>query len=230
MYGYSRADALGQSSNDLLKTSAASSIQEIDRILLASGYWEGELVHTRRDGTGITVSSRCVLQRDGEGAPIAVLEINTDITSRKRIEAEQAHARRQEEIIRAQALAIAELSTPLIPISDDILVMPLIGIMDSNRATQVMDSLLGGLSSSHGRFAILDITGVAVVDTRVANVLIRAAQTARLLRTEMILTGIRPEVARTLVGLGVNLGDITTCGTLQSGIAYAVERGRKDRH
>lgn len=230
MYGYTKADAAGQALNALLKTSAAYSIEEVDRSLLASGYWEGEVIHRRRDGTEVPVASRCVLQRNGEGEPATILEINTDITSRKRIEAEQAHARKQEEIIHAQALAIAELSTPLIPISDDILVMPLVGLMDSSRAKQVVESLLGGLSVTRGRFAIIDITGVFVVDTQVANVLIQAAQAARLLGTEVILTGIRPEVARTLVGLGVDLGAITTCGMLQSGIAYAIERGRKDRH
>jgi rsbT co-antagonist protein RsbR len=229
LYGHAKADAVGQSSNALLQASPASAVQELERSLSSGGYWEGELVHTRRDGTEVTVSSRCVLQRDAEGVPFAVLEINTDITSRKRIEAEQAHARKQEEIIRAQALAITELSTPLIPISDDILVMPLIGIMDSKRAKQVMESLLGGLSSSRGRFAILDITGVYVVDTQVANVLIQAAQAARLLGTEVILTGIRPEVAQTLVQIGVTFGDITTCGTLQSGIAHAFERGQRNR-
>jgi rsbT co-antagonist protein RsbR len=87
-----------------------------------------------------------------------------------------------------------------------------------------MESLLKGLSSARGRFAIIDITGVSVVDTQVANALIRAAQAARLLGAEVVLTGIRPEVAQTLVSLGADLRDLTTCGTLQAGIAHVLAR------
>ena len=86
-----------------------------------------------------------------------------------------AHARRQDEIIRSQALAVAELSTPRIPVTDEILVMPLMGVMDSTRAKQVMENLMNGLSAPRGQLAIVDITGVSVVDTQAANALVRAA-------------------------------------------------------
>jgi rsbT co-antagonist protein RsbR len=227
MYGIMKDDAQGKKSHSLLKTSFPAHLEEIERDLLSEGYWEGELTHARNGADPIIVTSRWVLKRDDRGVPTSVLEINTDITLKKKVEAEEAHARRQDEIIRAQALAIAELSTPLIPITDEILVMPLIGVMDSMRAKQVMENLLNGISSSRGQFAIVDITGVSVVDTQVASVLVRAAHAVRLLGAEVILTGIRPEVAHTLVTIAADLGDITTRGTLQSGIAYAVERGRK---
>jgi rsbT co-antagonist protein RsbR len=81
---------------------------------------------------------------------------------------------------------------------------------------------------THAQVAILDITGVPVVDTQVANALLRAAQAVKLLGAQVVLTGIRPEVAQTLVGLGVDLGDIVTRGTLQSGIAFALGRGATD--
>lgn len=225
VYGYSRAEAVGSVAQTLLSPRLPKNIAEIDRELQANGSWEGEISHTRRDGTQAIVSSRWVLKRDADGAAKSVLELNTDITARR--EAEEAYAQKQEALIRAQALAIAELSTPLIPISDEILVMPLVGVMDSNRVNQVMENLLNGLSSSRGQYAILDITGVSVVDTQVANALIRSAHAARLLGAEVILTGIRPEVAQTLVSLGAGLGEIVTCGTLQSGIAYALRRQRK---
>jgi len=223
--GYSREEAIGHDIRALLRTVADDELQAIERQLLASGYWEGELTHRRRDGQSIIVSSRWVLRRDAKGQPDAVLEIDTDITARK--QTAEAESRRQQEIIRAQALAIEELSTPLIPITDEILVMPLIGMMDSARVQQVMHSLLSGLSASRGKFAILDITGVPVVDTAVANAILRAAHAARLLGTEVIITGIRPDVAQTLVHIGADLSNITTCGTLQSGISYALRRGRK---
>lgn len=222
MYGYSAAEALQQTSHKLLKATFPRERREIEKELIANGYWEGEITHVGRAGGSITVASRWVLKRDERGEPNAVLELNTDITARK--EAEEAHARKQEELLRAQARAITDLSTPLIPITDEILVMPIIGVMDSDRASQVMESLLRGLSSSRGRYAIIDITGVPIVDTQVANALIRAAHAARLLGAQVVLTGIRPEVAQTLASLDTNLDGILTLGTLQSAIAFALGR------
>ena len=220
IYGHSREAAQGRNVHALLRDEAG--MHEREAQLLATGYWDGELTHTRSDGQPVIVASRWVLKRDARGEPAAILQIDTDITARR--QAEAAELRRQEEIIKAQALAIEELSTPLIPITDEILVMPLIGMMDSVRAKQVMTSLLEGLATSRGKFAILDITGVPVVDTAVANALLQAAHAARLLGAEVILTGIRPEVAQTLVHLDTDLKNIITRGTLQSGIAYATKR------
>jgi anti-anti-sigma regulatory factor len=147
--------------------------------------------------------------------------IMVDVTQRKRSEALLRQQIQLEETIQAQNAVLAELSTPLIPISDEVMVMPLIGAVDSQRAQQVLESLLQGIASSGARVAILDITGVPVVDTQVANALIRAAQAVKLLGAHVVLTGIRPEVAQTLVGLGADLGGIVTRSSLQSGIAYA---------
>jgi rsbT co-antagonist protein RsbR len=144
-----------------------------------------------------------------------------DITDRKRVQLAQQELVIKEETIRAQQLSLAELSTPIIPITDHVMVMPLIGAVDSHRAQQVLSTLLEGIVATRATVAILDITGVPVVDTQVANALIHAAQSVRLLGAQVILTGIRPEVAQTLVGLGVSLGDIRTLSTLQMGIAYA---------
>jgi rsbT co-antagonist protein RsbR len=145
-----------------------------------------------------------------------------NVSERKRAEEALRQNIAQEETIRAQALALTELLTPLIPISDQVIVMPLIGSIDSRRAQQIIETLLHGISSSRTQVAILDITGVQVVDTQVANALIRAAQSAKLLGARVVLTGIRPEVAQTLIGLGADLTSIVTCSSLQSGIAYAI--------
>ncbi len=149
--------------------------------------------------------------------------IHTDVTERKRAEEALRQSMQLEETLRAQNAALAELSTPLIPISDEVTVMPLIGAVDSRRAQQVVETLLQGIAESRARVAILDITGVPVVDTQVANALIRAAQSVKLLGAQVILTGIRPEVAQTLVGLGADLSAITTRSSLQSGIAFATQ-------
>lgn len=129
----------------------------------------------------------------------------------------------QEEIVRAQEELINQLSTPLLPIHDHIVLMPLIGQMDTRRAYGILDVLLHGIVQYQAKYAILDITGLPVVDTAVANVLLRSSQAIRLLGTELVITGIRPEVAQTLVGLGIELHGIVARSTLQSGIAYALQ-------
>lgn len=150
-------------------------------------------------------------------------QLQQDLVERQRREAalrqaEEERLKLQDEIIRMQAAALEQLSTPLIPISDDILVMPLIGTIDSRRAQQLTQTLLRGLANHQARAAILDITGVPIVDIEVAQGLLRAAQAAQLLGARVVLTGIRPEVAQTLVGLGVDLRGIVTYSTLQNGI------------
>ena len=146
-----------------------------------------------------------------------------DITDRKQAEEAMRQSLLQQEIIVAQQAALEELSTPLIPVSDTLMVMPLIGSMDSRRAQQVLDTLLRGVAMARAEIAIIDITGVSIVNTQVANALIRAAQAVKLLGAQVMLTGIRPEVAQTLVGLGAQL-PIVTRSTLQSGIEYAMRR------
>lgn len=154
-----------------------------------------------------------------DGQCSGMLGVSIDMTPLKRAQAEAQ--RLQNEIIQMQAATLAELSSPLIPISDEIVVMPLIGAIDAQRVEQVLNTLLSGVAGTRARTAILDITGVPVVDTQVANTLVRAAQAVGLLGAQVVLTGIRPEVAQTLVGLGVNLGSVVTRSSLQSGIAYA---------
>ncbi|HYH84702.1 MAG TPA: PAS domain S-box protein [Pyrinomonadaceae bacterium] len=148
------------------------------------------------------------------------------VVERQRAEDERAALR--EEIIRMQDAQLAELSTPLIPLTREIVVMPLVGAVDSKRARRVIETLLGGLAKTHAPVAIIDITGVEVVDTHVANTLIQAAQAARLLGTRVILTGIRAGVARSLVGLGIDLEAVKTRKALQDGIALAFELLREE--
>lgn len=147
------------------------------------------------------------------------------MTSERSLRArEQERLRLDEEIIRMQAARLAELSTPLIPLNRDIVLMPLIGTLDAPRAQQVLEAVAHGVSSRRSRFAILDITGVATVDTQVASLLLRTAQVVRLLGAELVLTGINPSVARTIVELGIDLGPIITRSDLQRGITYAAGR------
>ena len=159
----------------------------------------------------------------GEGRVVEnVILVLNDMTARKR--ADHERARLQGEVIRVQAAALAERSSPLIPITDDILVLPIIGSIDVERGQQVLETVLQGTSQRRTRVAIIDITGVPSVDTQAGAALTSAAQALRLLGVEPVLSGIRPEVAQMLIGLGVRLDGITTCGTLQSAIQFALRR------
>lgn len=127
----------------------------------------------------------------------------------------------QEQLLQIQQQTIQELSTPLIPLSESVVAMPLVGTIDSRRAQQILETLLEGVAEHQAETVIIDITGVKVVDTQVANVLLQAAQAVKLLGAEVILTGISPSLAMTLIHLGADMSGIVTCSTLQAGIAYS---------
>lgn len=154
-------------------------------------------------------------------AQLARANAELEEQSAERLRADHERTLLQEEVIRMQAAMLEELSTPLIPLSDGVVIMPLVGTIDAKRAEQVLAVLSQGVVARGARIAIIDITGVPTVDTHVASVLIRAAQAVRLLGAEVVLTGIRSRVARSLVELGVDLGGLNTRSNLQAGITYA---------
>jgi rsbT co-antagonist protein RsbR len=119
---------------------------------------------------------------------------------------------------------IREISTPVIPVHDEILVLPLVGTIDSARSGRIMEILLTGVQQYSAEIVIIDITGVPIVDTAVANHLIQATQAATLLGAHCVLVGVSAEVAQTLVQLGVNLSTLVTRSNLQAGITYALAR------
>jgi PAS domain S-box-containing protein len=175
-----------------------------------------------KDSRTIWVDNYARVIRAETGEVLGVRGVTMEVTARKRAEEEQA--RLQQEVIQVQARMLAELSTPLIPINEEVLVMPLIGSLDQARSDNVIQTLLAGITRSRARVAILDITGVPGLDTRSADAILRAAKAVRLLGARVVLTGIRPEVAQTLVTLGADLSGIVTRGTLEDGIAFAMRR------
>jgi DNA-binding response OmpR family regulator len=142
---------------------------------------------------------------------------------KERERAEAARAALQDQLLVAHQQRLRELSTPLIPISDRVMVMPLIGSMDIQRAQQVMESALDGAAKRRAECVILDVTGMKEIDAGVADLLVRAGQGLRLLGARVIITGIRPDVARALVELGASLDTIVTKATLQDGVAHAMQ-------
>ncbi len=198
-------------------------LQEVVMPTIAEqGLWQGE-IRLQNFSTGEPFPAYVTLflvKHRETGEPVAIGSVTRDIRAQKQAEAERVAL--QEQVIAAQKAAIRELSTPLIPIAQGVIAMPLIGTIDSGRAQQVLEALLEGVAAQQAHVAILDITGVQTIDTQIANALIQAARAVRLLGAEVVLTGIRPDVAQTLVHLGVDLSGLTTRGNLQSGIAYAI--------
>jgi rsbT co-antagonist protein RsbR len=135
-----------------------------------------------------------------------------------------AYVKARDAIIAQQQEDLLELSTPVMSLWDGVLALPLIGTLDSRRAMVVMEAMLSRIAETGSRIAILDITGVPTVDTLVAQHLIKTVTAARLMGAECILSGIRPQIAQTLVQLGVTLGDIDTRATLADAFAAALRR------
>ncbi len=129
--------------------------------------------------------------------------------------------------ISVQKKALLELSAPLIPVFESISVMPLIGTIDTERARLIIENLLDGVIKNRSQVVLIDITGVPVVDTMVAHHIIQAAEAVRLIGSKCILVGIRPEIAQTIVNLGIDLSDFPTRSTLLKGIEAALELTNK---
>ena len=165
--------------------------------------------------------------RDSSGELLAVCGIINDITSLR--EGERERAALQQEVIDSQQRALAELSSPLIPVAEGVLVMPLIGSIDRARAGQIMEAMLTAVVAQRAHTVIIDITGIRSVDAHVAEALVGAAQGTRLLGAEVLLCGINPEVAHTLAGLDVDLRRLITLGDLRSAVARALAPDRKAR-
>lgn len=127
-----------------------------------------------------------------------------------------------ERTVSLQKIALQELSASLIPVFDKVSVMPLVGTIDTERAKLIMENLLDGVVRHRAEVVLLDITGVPVVDTMVAHHIIQAADAVRLVGAKCMLVGIRPEIAQTIVTLGINLNDFTTTSTLQRGVEQAL--------
>ena len=130
----------------------------------------------------------------------------------------------REEVISRQQRELLELSTPVVELWDDIVALPLVGTLDSNRTQIVMETLLQRIVETGAAIAIIDITGVATVDTLVAQHLLKTVAAARLMGADCIISGIRPQIAQTIVHLGVNLGEVTTKATLADAFQIALKR------
>jgi rsbT co-antagonist protein RsbR len=136
----------------------------------------------------------------------------------------EVYQKTREEIIRRQQEEMLELSTPVVKLWDGILALPMIGTLDSARTQVVMETLLTKIVETGSEIAVIDITGVPTVDTLTAQHLLKTVTAARLMGAECIISGVRPQIAQTIVHLGVDLGDVTTKASLADAFALALKR------
>jgi len=176
---------------------------------------------TTPDGSKIWLRTNKIPLRDSQNNIIGVLGTYDDITASK--QAEEERERLQQEVIDAQQRAIAELSTPVIPIMDRVIVMPMVGSIDSMRARDITRALLAGIGHHRAKVVILDVTGVSLMDTGIVNHLNKTIQAARLKGARTIVTGISDAVAESIVDLGIDWSALTTLSDLQTGLLVALE-------
>jgi PAS domain S-box-containing protein len=208
-----------------------------------TGRLEDEGWRVRKDGSRFWANVVITALRDEDGRLCGFGKVERDLTERKQAEDELRKAREdmerrvlertadlkkaneslQRELAgRKQAEeAILALSTPVLPVRDRLLILPIIGIIDSQRALQLTEQLLNAIRTYRAKAVVMDITGVPVVDSRVANHLLQTVEAARLMGATVIVTGISPEISQTLVKIGVELGRLRTMGDLRGGLEDA---------
>ncbi len=215
-------EIIGKNDFDLEWSTYADLYQSDDQQVIETGepklnYQE---LYTASDGSQFWLRMSKVPLLDADGRVTGILGVYDDVTKQKQMQAERE--RLQQEIIEAQQQTLRELSTPIIPVMDRILVMPLIGSIDTMRARDITRSLLAGIREHRAKVVILDITGVPIVDSGVADHLNKTIQAARLKGAHTIITGISDAVAETIVDLGIDWSGIETLSDLQTGLIVAL--------
>ncbi|CAN98680.1 putative positive regulator of sigma-B [Sorangium cellulosum So ce56] len=211
--GFTRGQHVGRSVYDLYAASpeAAAEMRK---------WYDGQVRRGRGEAHGADWDTWLIPLRSEPGGRVdGVLGVSLDVSDSRLVEKE---LRIQLDQIAAQQKVIRDLSTPIIEVWDGVLTLPMVGTVDSVRTAEVMDSLLAQIVEKRARFAILDLTGVEVVDTRVASHLIQLITAIRLLGADGIVAGIKPTVAQTMVALGLDLTQLNTQRNLRAALNYAI--------
>ncbi|WP_437634311.1 STAS domain-containing protein [Sorangium sp. So ce854] len=211
--GFTRGQHVGSSVYDLYAATpeAAADMRQ---------WYDGQVRRGRGEAHGADWDTWLIPLRSEPGGRVdGVLGVSLDVSDSRIVENE---LRIQLDQIAAQQKVIRDLSTPIIEVWDGVLTLPMVGTVDSVRTAEVMDSLLAQIVEKRARFAILDLTGVEVVDTRVASHLIQLVTAIRLLGADGIVAGIKPNVAQTMVALGLDLSQLNTQRNLRAALNFAI--------
>ncbi|XXX79378.1 PAS domain-containing protein [Sorangium sp. So ce134] len=225
-HGYAPGELIGKRIADYLPKELAAKVDAESRAVLAGGVpVEIPEIHMPSSRFGARLGhARWIPMEAAKGKGRYLLGLIEDITERKKIEDAKRHETILLETQRRLLELIRELSTPSIPIHPGILVVPLVGQMDSSRGAQLMESLVRAVERHQAEFVIIDITGVTSVDTAVVGHLLQATRAAQLLGAECSVVGASPGVARTAIDLGLELGNLATHRDLGAGFRYALAR------
>ncbi|WP_272424522.1 STAS domain-containing protein [Polyangium jinanense] len=216
--GHQRGQFLGQNVFAVLEDKGATGLRKA---------LSGAPAHEITEAHGIVWENWHTPTYDGEGRVTGVVTLSLDVTESMRTKAELTA---KLTLIERQQDVIRNLETPIIQVWDRVLTVPMVGVVDSRRAARVTEDLLAAVSHTQARFAILDLTGVDVVDTATAGHILKILGAVRLLGAEGIITGIRPVVAQTIISLGLDLSRVRTLATLRDALALAVRSlGEHDR-
>jgi rsbT co-antagonist protein RsbR len=222
LFHVKRQDLIGKTDYDMFTAALADQLRANDRAVMAAGApTEMEEIVPQDDGPHAYIAVKFPIY-DANGRLAGVCGIATDITDRKR--AEEERARLQQEVIDAQRTRLQELSTPVLEVWDDILVLPVVGSIDAQRSAEMMEHLLETIERKQCRFVILDVTGAPVIDSEVAQQLVKLVTAVEYLGARCVLTGVRSGVAQTLVSLGVSLGPLSMLRTLKHGLRDCIRR------
>ena len=214
MHGYDNAEE--QIGKNLAMFHTPEQLQEevipFNQTVAKKGSNQGEVGHITKDGKEFLTQMSVSVMKDSDGIPTGLVATARDITEQKQAE----------EQLREQSRAIMELSTPVIRVWDEILLLPMIGSMDTTRAQQMTGRVLEEVATSGSRVVLMDVTGVPTIDTSVARHVLSTVEACRILGAEVIVTGFSPEAAQTLAQLGVDFASLRTRGSLKAGMIEAL--------
>jgi PAS domain S-box-containing protein len=214
--GYHADEIIGQHISRFYPSQAVESGFPAHELAIAAekGRFEDENWRVRKDGSRFWANVIITALRDNDGTLVGFAKVTRDLTERREME------RR----VRDQAQAILDVSVPVVQIWEGILAVPLIGTLDSQRTQDFMERLLERIVETRSEVALVDITGVPIIDTQTATHLIETFAAVRLLGASVILTGVRPAIAQTLVHLGIDLSSVITRPSLAAGLQLALDR------
>ncbi len=222
--GLSREEFRGKTDFDFFPEKEAKVMREDEMKIMKSGTPVVDKVQKIElpDGKAKWLSATKVPFYDSKGKVIGTLGISRDVTRLKTLELEK------EKKIKAQKEELVILSTPVIDIWEGVLTVPVLGVLDSERASRISEALLTQIVEQRATAAIIDISGISAVDSAVADLLIRTAKAVRLVGAEAVLTGVGVEIAQTIADLGIDMEGLKTLATLKDGLKYVINRRKEN--